>query len=70
MLAADPEVDGDPNAVGYDSEATASEAAWSEINALDNAASTLEAVQPQDDLQPVLPEAKAADDQAFLEGWD
>ena len=70
MLAADPEVDADPNAVGYDSDATTSEAAWRESDALDTAVSTSEAVNPQDNVQPVLPEADAVDDNAFLEGWD
>ena len=65
-----PDVDADPNAVGYDSDATASEAAWSESDALATAVSTSEAVYSQDNMQPVLPEADAADDNAFLEGGD
>ena len=71
FLARDPEIDEHPNAVGYDSDATASDVAWSESDEIDANLTSDAAGMSEGNEEPMMPDVEEeVDDAEFLEGWE
>ena len=71
FLARDPGIDEDPNAVGYDSDATASDVAWSESDEIDANLTSDAAGMSEGNEEPMMPDVEEeVDDAEFLEGWE